>query len=55
MAERREDGAIRLALKEYGEVETVMTALRTAHIGVQEMEIMQPDLEEVFVQIMRKS
>ncbi len=55
VAERREDGAIRLALKEYGEVEAVMTALRTAHIGVQEMEIMQPDLEEVFVQIMRKA
>ncbi len=55
VAERREDGAIRLALEEYGEVETVMAALRAAHIGVQEMEIMQPDLEEVFVQIMKKS
>ncbi len=55
VAGRREDGAIRLALREYGEVEAVMTALRTAHIAVQEMEIMQPDLEEVFVQIMRKA
>ena len=55
VAERREDGVIRLALQEYGEVETVMTALRSAHIGVQEMEIMQPDLEEVFVQIMRRA
>ena len=55
VVERREDGAIRLALQEYGEVETVMTALRAAHVAVQEMEIMRPDLEEVFVQIMRKS
>jgi ABC-2 type transport system ATP-binding protein len=55
VAERRDDGAIRLALPEYAEVERVMAALREARVGVQEMEIMQPDLEEVFVQIMRKS
>ncbi len=55
VAERREDGAIRLALPEYAEVERVMAALREAGVGVQEMEIMQPDLEEVFVQIMQKS
>jgi ABC-2 type transport system ATP-binding protein len=55
VAERRDDGAIRLALPEYAEVERVMAALREARVSVQEMEIMQPDLEEVFVQIMRKS
>jgi ABC-2 type transport system ATP-binding protein len=55
VAERRDDGAIRLALPEYAEVERVMAALREARVAVQEMEIMQPDLEEVFVQIMRKS
>jgi ABC-2 type transport system ATP-binding protein len=55
VAERRDDGAIRLALPEYAEVERVMAALREARVTVQEMEIMQPDLEEVFVQIMRKS
>ena len=55
VAQRREDGAIRLALPEYAEVERVMAALREARGAVQEMEIMQPDLEEVFVQIMRKS
>ena len=55
VAQRREDGAIRLALPEYAEVERVMAALREARVVVQEMEIMQPDLEEVFVQIMRKS
>jgi ABC-2 type transport system ATP-binding protein len=55
VAERRDDGAIRLALPEYAEVERVMAALREARVAVKEMEIMQPDLEEVFVQIMRKS
>ena len=55
VAERRDDGAIRLALPEYAEVERVMAALREARVAVKEMEIMQPDLEEVFVQIMRKA
>ncbi len=51
---RREDGAIVLALPDYSAVETVMAVLREARVVVQEMEILQPDLEEVFVQIMRK-
>ncbi|MDP1537254.1 MAG: ABC transporter ATP-binding protein [Burkholderiales bacterium] len=55
VALRHDDGAIRLALPEYAEVERVMAALREARVTVQEMEIMQPDLEEVFVQIMRKA
>lgn len=55
VAERREDGTVRLALPDYAEVEQVMTALRETGVAVQEMEIMQPDLEEVFVQIMQKS
>ena len=32
-----------------------MAALRGAGVTVQEMEILQPDLEEVFVQIMRRT
>jgi ABC-2 type transport system ATP-binding protein len=55
VAQREEDGAIRLALSDYAEVERVMAALREDGVTVQEMEIMQPDLEEVFVQIMRKA
>jgi ABC-2 type transport system ATP-binding protein len=55
VAQRREDGAIRLALPDYAEVERVMAALREDGVTVQEMEIMQPDLEEVFVQIMRRA
>ncbi len=55
VAQREEDGAIRLALPDYAEVERVMAALRGAGVTVQEMEILQPDLEEVFVQIMRRT
>jgi len=52
VVERHEDGAYRLALKDYVEVERVMAQLRAAQVQVREMEVMRPDLEEVFVQIM---
>jgi ABC-2 type transport system ATP-binding protein len=55
VVERREDGAYRLALKDYVEVEAVLAQLRMAQVRVQEMEVMQPDLEEVFVQIMNRA
>ncbi|MCE2999710.1 MAG: ABC transporter ATP-binding protein, partial [Betaproteobacteria bacterium] len=55
VAERREDGALRLSLPDYAAVEGVMAALREARAPVLEMEILQPDLEDVFVQIMRKT
>jgi len=55
VVERLEGGAYRLALKDYDEVESLMAALRAAHVKVHEMEVMQPDLEEVFVQIMQKA
>ena len=54
VAERRADGAYRLALPQYAELERLMAALRTAGARVQELEVMQPDLEEVFVQIMNR-
>ena len=55
VTERREGGAYRLALKDYTELETLMHELREARVRVVEMEVMQPDLEEVFVQIMKKA
>jgi len=55
VAERREDGALRLALPDYAAVEGVMAVLREARVAVLEMEILQPDLEDVFVQIMNKA
>jgi ABC-2 type transport system ATP-binding protein len=55
VAQRLEGGAYRLALKDYDEVESLMAALRADHIKVHEMEVMQPDLEEVFVQVMKSA
>jgi ABC-2 type transport system ATP-binding protein len=55
VVERRANGAYRLALRDYLEVEGLMTELRVNGVRVHEMEVMQPDLEEVFVQIMQKA
>ena len=41
-----------VALEGYDRVEGVLAALRTAGVRVLEMEVAQPDLEEVFVKIM---
>lgn len=51
----QEDGYYVLELSEYAELEEVIAALRTAGSKVLEMQIMQPDLEEVFVKIMGES
>jgi len=53
VAQRREDG-YRLALPSYAEVERVIAELRGAGVEIQELEVMQPDLEEIFVQIMSR-
>ena len=51
----RREGGYRLALRDYAEVESVIAGLRSAGIAIQELEVLQPDLEEVFVQIMRRA
>ncbi len=43
-----------LKIEDYAEIERVMAGLRMAGIAVQEMELQQPDLEEVFLQIMSR-
>ncbi len=48
----REEGHYILAIKEYSRLENVMAALRVADVQVLEMQVLQPDLEEVFVKIM---
>ncbi|MBI4196079.1 MAG: ABC transporter ATP-binding protein [Betaproteobacteria bacterium] len=55
VVERRANGAYRLALGDYNDVEGLMGEIRASGVRVQEMEVMQPDLEEVFVQIMQKA
>jgi ABC-2 type transport system ATP-binding protein len=54
VAQRRE-GGYRLALSDYSEVERVIAELRAAGIAIHELEVMLPDLEEIFVQIMKKA
>lgn len=49
------DGFHVLALEHYADLEGVMAQLRQAGICIQEMELTQPDLEDVFVQVMRTS
>ncbi|MFN0315013.1 MAG: ABC transporter ATP-binding protein [Burkholderiales bacterium] len=44
-----------LSLKSYAEIETILAGLREASVEVLEMEVLQADLEEVFVRIMAKA
>ena len=55
VVERRDDGSVRLALPDHAAVEGVLAVLRETHVAVLEMEILQPELEDVFVQIMQRS
>jgi ABC-2 type transport system ATP-binding protein len=49
------DGGSRtLALDSYAQIENVLSALRAERIEVQELEVLQADLEDVFVQMMRR-
>jgi ABC-2 type transport system ATP-binding protein len=52
---QRREGGYRLALRDYAEVERVIAELRAAGVEIHELEVMQPDLEEIFVQIMHKA
>jgi ABC-2 type transport system ATP-binding protein len=53
-AAREGDSSI-LQLPDYQALERMLTLLREAGIAVQDLEVMQADLEDVFVQMMRKS
>ena len=48
----REGARVTLRLESYGEIESVLAALRQAGVGVTEFELEQPDLEEVFMSVM---
>jgi ABC-2 type transport system ATP-binding protein len=53
LAVASEGGRYAIKLDEYAEVETALARLRAAGCRILEMEVVQPDLEEAFVQIMR--
>jgi ABC-2 type transport system ATP-binding protein len=54
VVQRREAG-YRLALRDYSEVERVISELRANGITIQELEVMHLDLEDVFIQIMGRA
>ena len=54
MATAPTNGEYLLALRDYAEVETVLAEIRRSNLTVAFMELEQPDLEEVFVEIMRR-
>jgi ABC-2 type transport system ATP-binding protein len=43
-----------LQLPDYAAIEAMLGALREGGVAVQEMEVMQADLEDVFVQMMQR-
>lgn len=47
-------GSYRFRLQNYDEVNDVLAPLRAASLHIEEMEIMAPDLEDVFIQIMKQ-
>lgn len=49
------DGIAELRIENYAQVEFILSSLRTADIQILEMHLQQPDLEDVFVSIMRNS
>jgi len=46
------EGCFILRVSNYSKIESVLAALRIAQVRVLEMELMQPDLKEVFIKIM---
>jgi ABC-2 type transport system ATP-binding protein len=49
------NGLVELRIENYAQVESILSALRSEHIQILEMRLQQPDLEDVFVSIMRNS
>jgi len=49
------DGSWRVSFSDYGTVEGLLAALREAGLRVTEMQLAEPDLEDVFTDIMRRS
>lgn len=50
-----DNGMTELKIDNYAQIEFILSSLRSAHIQILEMHLQQPDLEDVFVSIMRNS
>lgn len=53
--QQESDGSWRVSFSDYGELENLLAALRLANVRVLEMRSQDPDLEDVFTDIMRRS
>lgn len=53
-SDKGEDGEHLLALDGYSDLEPTLASLRAAGNEIVEMELLQPDLEDIFLEIMRK-
>jgi ABC-2 type transport system ATP-binding protein len=49
------DGSWRVSFSDYAELETLLAALREGGLSVTEMQLQEPDLEDVFTDIMKRS
>ena len=52
LAPQETGGAYRFRLRDYDEVERVLSPLRAAGLHIEDLMIESPDLEDVFVQVM---
>ncbi len=52
---KHEDGIHELRVDQYAYIEAVLAALRAANIEIVEMHLQQPDLEDVFINIMKNN
>jgi ABC-2 type transport system ATP-binding protein len=50
-----DNGMTELKIDNYAQVEFILSSLRSAHVQILEMHMQQPDLEDVFVSIMRNN
>jgi ABC-2 type transport system ATP-binding protein len=51
----RERGRCQLDLPDYAELEGILAGLRKAGVGVKDLSVGQPDLEDVFIKVMREA
>lgn len=49
----QEGEVFRLTLRNYAELETLLAALREAGVAVKDLEVTKPDLEDVFLELVR--
>lgn len=52
---KREGGRYLLALPDYTELEAILASLRAAGVGVRDLAVGKPDLESVFLKVMREA